>query len=194
MNQQIKSLHRRGILAFIAVFALMSSDARPEETRLSLATPPFEATDAGGEVLHFPEELQGPAIVLFWASWCPYCRALMPHLQSIVDEYDGRIEVLALNFRDDEDPAEYLGERGFDFRLFPNSEAVAELWGVKGTPGLFLVDQNGLAVFSNFSIPEEAYPSDPGETQKNMKHYQKAARKAPFWAALLRQAIDRELP
>src|SRR3546814_9228256 len=28
-----------------------------------------------------------PTVVLFWATWCPYCKALMPHLQSMLDEY-----------------------------------------------------------------------------------------------------------
>jgi thiol-disulfide isomerase/thioredoxin len=143
--------------------------------------------------LLYPDDLSGPTIVLFWASWCPYCKALMPHLQSIVDEYEGEIAVLALNFREDEDPGEYISERGYDFRLFPESDPVAELWGVKATPGLFLVDETGRAVFSNFSIPENDYPADAPERVEEMKNWQKAARKAPFWAARLRAAIDQML-
>jgi thiol-disulfide isomerase/thioredoxin len=152
--------------------------------------PAFELADSDGQSLRYPEDLDGPTIVLFWASWCPYCKALMPHLQSIVDEYDGAIEVLALNFRDDEDPMEYISDRGFDFQVFPQSDLVAELWGVKGTPGLFLTDGTGRVVFSNFAIKENDYPADASERVKEMKHYQKAARKAPFWAARLRLAID----
>jgi len=156
--------------------------------------PAFELADEDGTVFHYPGDLDGPAIILFWATWCPYCKALMPHLQSIVDEYGGEIEVLALNFREDEDPAAYLDERGYDFRLFPDSDPIAGTWGVKGTPGLFLVDGTGRAVFSNYAIPKDAYPQDPGEDSEKLKHYQKAARRAPYWAALLRRAIDRARP
>lgn len=156
--------------------------------------PDWRLTSADGEIVRLSEEVkEQPAILFFWATWCPYCKALMPHLQSIIDEYGSEIEVLALNFREDGDPAEYLADRGYDFRLFPESDEVAESWGVKGTPGLFLADRTGCVVFSNFTIPREAYPTDPAEVAKQMKHYQKAARKAPFWAALLRQAIDETL-
>ena len=161
------------------------------DTQLDWQSPAFELADSDGQSLRYPDDLDGPAIVLFWASWCPYCKALMPHLQSIVDEYDGEIEILALNFRDDDDPREYISERGYDFRLFPQSDPVAELWGVKATPGLFLVDETGRAVFSNYAILQSDYPTDASEQVEGMKHYQKAARKAPFWAARLRLAIDK---
>ncbi len=42
-----------------------------------------------GQKLGFslPSMQAGVDIYLFWASWCPYCKALMPHLQSIQVEY-----------------------------------------------------------------------------------------------------------
>ena len=27
--------------------------------------------------------VEQPVILFFWATWCPYCKARMPHLQSI---------------------------------------------------------------------------------------------------------------
>jgi thiol-disulfide isomerase/thioredoxin len=178
------------LVAAIAVL-IFTCTSLHAETGMDRQTPAFELADSDDQLLRYPGDLDGTTIVLFWASWCPYCKALMPHLQSIIDEYEGEIEVLALNFRDDEDPGEYISERGFDFRLFPKGDPVAELWGVKGTPGLFLVDKTGLVIFTNYAIPENEYPRDATETTVQMKHYQKAARKAPFWAARLRLAIDK---
>jgi thiol-disulfide isomerase/thioredoxin len=193
MNRMYRSIMPRLVFGAVAVLALLSCGPACAEARADWQPPAFQLSDAHGEPLQYPEGLKGPTVVLFWATWCPYCKALMPHLQSIIDEYGSEIEVLALNFREDGDPAEYLADRGYDFRLFPESDEVAESWGVKGTPGLFLADRTGCVVFSNFTIPREAYPTDPAEVAKQMKHYQKAARKAPFWAALLRQAIDETL-
>ena len=155
--------------------------------------PSFEITTAAGDTFQYPRDLEGPTIVLFWATWCPYCKALMPHLQSILDEYGDQVSVLALNFKDDDDPAAFLAERGFNFRLILHSEKVAESWGVKGTPGLFLTDSAGRVVFSRGAIPKEAYRDDPDEDYASLRHSQKAARRTPFWAAKLRMALDEML-
>ena len=172
---------------------LVSCDSAHSNPQFDWQPPGFEITGSGGEVFRYPESLKGPTIILFWATWCPYCKALMPHLQSIFDEYDGRVQVVALNFRDDDDPAAYLAERGYDFRLILHSEEVAKSWGVKGTPGLFLADQSGRVVFNRSTIPEAAYPTIPSENYDELKNYQKAARRAPYWAAQLRIAIDQLL-
>lgn len=182
------------LAAAAALLLSLTDTAAEQQPRIDWRPPAFELADTAGETFRFPDDLDGPAIVLFWATWCPYCKALMPHLQSIVEESDGAIEVLALNFRDDGDPATFLAEYGYDFRLFPASDAVAQSWGVKGTPGLFLVDGAGRAVFSNYAIPEAAFERRYRTQAEGMKHYQKAARRAPVWAAELRKAIDRTPP
>jgi thiol-disulfide isomerase/thioredoxin len=154
--------------------------------------PEFSVALADGTVFDYPADLDLPTIVLFWASWCPYCKALMPHLQSILDEFPGRVQVLALTIRDDEPPAPVLAEYGYDFRLVPAADPVAEAWGVKGTPGLFLADTSGRIVFDRMRIPRSP-EADSDESVGKMKHYQKAARSAPRWAAHLRVALDEQL-
>jgi cytochrome c biogenesis protein CcmG/thiol:disulfide interchange protein DsbE len=181
------------VLLALMTMALASCDTAHPAPQIDWQPPGFEISSHGEAVFHYPESLEGPTIILFWATWCPYCKALMPHLQSIVDEYDGRVQVVALNFRDDDDPAAYLAERGYGFRLILHSEEVAKSWGVKGTPGLFLADQSGRVVFSRGAIPKAAYRADPSENYDQLKHYQKAARRAPYWAAKLRIAIDQLL-
>ena len=181
------------VAAFFITAVLPSCQSKDTEPQIQWQPPAWQLTDAEGETFRYPEDLEGATIVLFWASWCPYCKALMPHLQSIISEYGGDIEVLALTIRDDEDPAAFLRERGFDFRLFEQADDVAEKWNVKGTPGLYLVDGTGKAIFSNFAIPDEAYPEDPEALVRQLKHYEKAMRRAPVWAAKLRHAIDKTL-
>lgn len=155
--------------------------------------PEFTLRPADGSEFRYPADLSGPTIVLFWATWCPYCKALMPHLQSILDEHPGRVRVLALSIRDDGDPAAVLAEYGFDFTLLTAADAVAEAWGVKGTPGLLLADAKGRVVFDRLRIPVAAQ-SGPAQAEAAMKHYQKAARNAPYWAAQLRLALDELQP
>ncbi|MDT8450279.1 MAG: TlpA disulfide reductase family protein [Wenzhouxiangellaceae bacterium] len=148
----------------------------------------FVLEDASGEQVELPESQEGVGLYLFWASWCPYCRALMPHLQSIEDEFGDKVTVYALNFRDQQDPSEYLAERGFDFRLFPDADEVATQWGVHGTPGLFIVDPEGRVRFNLYEVMTE---NPPGFDE--LSHGQKAQRRAPFWAARVRETLDEVL-
>jgi len=178
------------VLVFLAAFMLVSIDSAQSSPQIEWHAPGFEIAEPDGVLFKYPDSLEKPTIILFWATWCPYCKSLMPHLQSIIDEYPDQVQVLALNFRDDDDPAAYMEGRGYDFRLILNSEKVAESWGIKGTPGLFLADPTGRVVFSHGAIPAEAWRNDPSENVEGLKHYQKAARVAPFWAAQLRIAID----
>lgn len=147
--------------------------------------PSFTLETADGRSLDLPADQQGVGIYLFWASWCPYCRALMPHLQSLEDEYGAEITVYALNFRDQRDPAAYLDEQGFDFVLLPQADDVAQSWGVQGTPGLFIVDREGRIRFNLYDV---LATNPPGFEE--LDHTQRAQRRAPFWAARIRQALD----
>lgn len=145
----------------------------------------FTLTRSSGTDVTLPEEQHGVGIYLFWASWCPYCQALMPHLQSVVDEYGEDVTVYALNFRDEKDPVEYMEQRGFDFVLFPEADSVAESWGVRGTPAVYVMDAAGTVCFDRYEL---AVGNPSG--WDDMSHRQKAQRRAPFWAARLREALD----
>lgn len=134
-----------------------------------------------------PEQQEGVGIYLFWASWCPYCQALMPHIQSVLDQYGDRITVYALNFRDDKDPRQTMNAKGYEFTVFPDADMVAEQWDVHGTPGLFIVDDSGEVRFNLYDV---AVDNPPGFDE--LSHTQKAARRAPLWAARMRESL-REL-
>lgn len=147
--------------------------------------PAFKLADVNGVDVSLPKTHEGVDIYVFWASWCPYCKALLPHLQSIVMEYGDDVHVYALHIRDDTDPAAYLGEQGFDFTNLPDADPVMEAYGVRATPGLFLVDGQACIRFNLYALVFEddaAY-----EALSNRK---KAARRAPFWAAEIRRTID----
>ncbi len=182
-------LRRRILQALFAGWLLLGAASAHTQSNQDWQPPGFELSRVDGTGFRYPDDLAGPTIILFWATWCPYCKALMPHLQSILDEYPGQLQVLALSIRDDGDPAATLAEYGFDFTLFTTADAVAEAWGVKGTPGLFLADAEGRIVFDRMRLPPaaERAAAQPGAA---MKHYQKAARNAPYWAARLRVALD----
>ena len=125
-------------------------------------------------------------ILFFWATWCPYCKALMPHLQSIRLEYGDKVKILAINIRDKNDPVAFVEKAGYDFTVLPHGDEVAELYEIYGTPGIIIVDREQRMRFDLRALPQLDIPSN-GEKMSNSK---KAAYKAPYWAAEIRKALD----
>jgi thiol-disulfide isomerase/thioredoxin len=128
-----------GLLLCLIVSSLMAQDR-------AMA---WEGKGADGEILHFdPQRMQRPAILLFWATWCPYCKALMPYVQKVYGAAGkDKLDVYAIDIKDDGDPVAELRERGQTFILVRDGDAIAEQYGIKGTPGLLLVDVKGNIVY-----------------------------------------------
>ena len=175
----------RRILATLTLALLAGQAAAAGPTAVD-----FTIVSAGGEEITLSERVrERPVVLFFWASWCPYCKALMPHLQSIVLEHGDDVEVLALHFRDDKDPVAFIDEHGYEFTVLPEADLVAAEYEVWGTPGLMLVDGERQIRFNLYTLPQPVIPG-----YEEMQHTKRAAYRAPFWAAELRKAIDAVLP
>ncbi len=165
-------------LGLILAAAPLSAEESPDWT--------FETID-GAELTLSEEVSEQTTILFFWASWCPYCKALMPHLQSIELEYGDDVEILAIHFRDDNnDPAAFIQEAGYDFTLLPSGEEIASVYGVWGTPGVLIVDENMQIRFDLRQLPARSLPADV----ESSGHGRRAAHRAPWWAAEIRSALD----
>lgn len=123
------------------------------------SAPNWQLQRADGETVDFYQDSRGRvAVLLFWATWCPHCRSLMPHLAAIAEDYQDRpVKIYALNLWEQGDPVAYLRERSMDFELLLNAEAVAEAYGIRGTPGLLVVgpDHQVLYTRQRGVAPEE---------------------------------------
>lgn len=154
----------------------------------NLKAPAFTMADADDTEISFPRQQSGVDVYLFWASWCPYCKALMSHLQTMQTDYGDNIKIFAFNIRDEEDPWFFMQEKGYDFTLMPNADPIMPLYGVQGIPALFLVDGEGLI---RFNLYEVMFNDSDGF--KALSHGKKAASRAPDWSAEIRRNIDRIL-
>ena len=170
---------QRMLLTLILALSVQHSYAQEE------VAPAFTLANAAGEQVTLPRAHDGVDIYFFWASWCPYCKALMPHLQSMRIEYGDAVTIFALNIRDDEDPEPFMAEHGYDFVLIPEADSIMELYGVRPTPGLFVVDGEGRI---RLNLYEMIF--DDGSEYKTLSHGKKAGRRAPYWAAEVRRTID----
>lgn len=153
------------------------------------AAQPFQLRTPSGTAIEFPGKSQAPVtVLLFWATWCPYCKALMPHLQSVVYQYEKNVQLYAISIAENGDPAAYLAELGYDWTLLLEGDAVASRYGVRGTPGLVVIDRSGTTIFDLSRVQASAALRERVAGADSRP--KAAAQLAPFWAAELRQVLE----
>jgi len=178
----------RSLSFLLVLVCLVSGAASAADGRVA---PDFTLESLSGESITLSDvAAEQPVILLFWATWCPYCKAMMPHIQSIRLEHGDKVRVLAVHFRDDKgNPAAFIGNAGYDFTVLANGNDVANLFEVWGTPGLLLIDHDRNIHFNLYDLPKPDFPKDEGE----LSHPQRAAYRAPYWAAEIRKSLDQIL-
>ncbi len=161
-------------LALMCVTGLIFA-GEPDDTN-----PRWKGIDFSGAEVDFPAVLDNkPTVLIFWATWCPYCKAFMPYLGEIQKDYGAdKIKIIAIDvFEDGEgDPAAYVAALGFPVIAVADGDEIAKDYAVRFTPGLIVVNGQGNVVWKRAST---ALPA--GKTV------------AELWDEQVREQLDRLL-
>ncbi|MDA1073444.1 MAG: TlpA disulfide reductase family protein [Proteobacteria bacterium] len=91
----------------------------------------------------FPAVLdQRPAVLIFWATWCPYCKAFMPYAADIQKDYADRgVQIITFNAKERGrgDPRAYVATLDFPHVAIADADAIAAQYDVEFIPGLLVV-------------------------------------------------------
>lgn len=134
-------------------------DSPAEKSLLTtgMAAPDFVVDAWGGGTTHL-SDYRGKVVVLdFWATWCPPCRASMPHLERVYQAVkDKDVAVLGLCSFDAKDAYEkWIPENKdkyhFAFAFDPgernkDKSIGAHLYNVTGIPTTYIIDKEGKVV------------------------------------------------
>jgi thioredoxin 1 len=75
-------------------------------------------------------ESQGIQLVDFWAEWCGPCRALAPTIESVADQYQGKVSVYKMNVDENPNTAVNYQIRGIPtIILFKGGQPVDQIVG-----------------------------------------------------------------
>jgi cytochrome c biogenesis protein CcmG/thiol:disulfide interchange protein DsbE len=116
--------------------------------REGFLAPDFSLNTPNGEALTL-SDLRGQAVLVnLWATWCPPCRAEMPAIQKLFDEYKDRgFVVLAVNMTYQDDPLAvfpFTQENNLNFPiLIDDTGVVADKYELRSLPSSFFINRAG---------------------------------------------------
>ena len=129
--------------AFVCVTAF-AADVTPE----SLVGKPLPSL-TGLDYFKARPDLKGkPAIVEFWATWCPPCRKSIPHLNEIYKEYGAKdLQILGITDEPGQTIRAFVKDIPIDYPVATCRDTLMEKFGITGIPHAFLVDKKGIVVW-----------------------------------------------
>lgn len=132
------------IISIIAGFLItyQSQDQSVDEDN-SLA-PNFTSQDVFGQQVSLSDfEGQKPVLLVFWATWCSYCKQELPDLKEFSQKYKSEIKVIAIDSGETKKIIkDYIQKNNIDFLVLLDEER--EIWNkylVRGTPSHFLINE-----------------------------------------------------
>ena len=133
------------------------SDQEEEKLRLRIegfkrmsvgkTAPDFVVPDTAGDLVSLSDIKQEYTLVIFWASWCPHCSAMMPELNKLYGRYNDKVEMIGISV--DEDREAWLEAVNSLHLAFVNASElngwdspVIQDYYIYATPTFFLLDSN----------------------------------------------------
>jgi thiol-disulfide isomerase/thioredoxin len=100
-----------------------------------------------------------PALIEFWATWCPLCEKLMPQLQEAHRRYGAAVEFIGVNVTVNQSKARvrrYLDEHRPPFRALWDEDGIAvRAYEVTGTSFIVIVDAAGKVAYTGYGEDQD---------------------------------------
>ena len=156
----MQPIQRRVLYLILLIMALAWIFASADRTGTSTAgeipaaregflAPDFSLNTPQGETVTL-SELRGQAVLVnLWATWCPPCRAEMPAIQKLYDEYKAQgLVVLAVNMTYQDDPQAiipFTQENNLTFPiLLEETGKMAKDYELRSLPSSFFINRDGI--------------------------------------------------
>ncbi|MFM7133346.1 MAG: TlpA family protein disulfide reductase [Planctomycetota bacterium] len=141
-------------------FANIEMDEAPAE-KLNVqpghAAPDFKLTDLAGNEVTLAS-LAGKVVLLdFWATWCGPCKAAMPTIQKLHDEYGPKgVVILGVNTWEQKADAakDYMASKKFTYGCLLKGDDLAKAYGVSGIPTLVVIGKDGTVALTEVGFSE----------------------------------------
>lgn len=150
-------MRKTGFTIFIAISCLIVASCTQKVTSKEMDHKGTDWTlvNQKGESVTLSNYNEQPVLLIFWATWCPYCKKLLPGIEKLHRKYSAKgLKVIAVNIREDWQPLTYWKNFGYSFDTVLDGDDVAKNYGIKGTPGIVFIAPSGKVLgVQSFSDP-----------------------------------------
>jgi cytochrome c biogenesis protein CcmG/thiol:disulfide interchange protein DsbE len=147
-------------LVFLALEKRMGSgDYDPSALPSALIGQPVPAFElsalADSSVIKTVADIEMPALLNVWATWCVSCRVEHPYLNSLAES---GIRIYGLNYKDDRSEAlRWLQQLGdpYTLVLFDEEGILGLNLGVYGAPETYVLDEDGIIRYRHVGVMDK---------------------------------------
>jgi len=153
------SFHRfiKTLVAVISVLLLAQSVTNSARAATGSEKPILSDLDLrspnGEKIPLIPYIGRKTIVVVFWATWCPICRAEVPHLKKL--NSNPNLKVIAVNEGESiRKVSGFITENNIDYQVVMDPKAsLAKAFGVPGMPYCVILDKSGVITYRNSGLP-----------------------------------------
>ena len=148
-----------GLMAVILCVGAMLP-VQAAEPKTGDVPPALLGKDREGEVVDLAQHRGKVVVVTFWASWCGPCRKELPGLDALQKHAGDKIlKVIAVNVKDSTEDYRLMMRQMKDYAISmtrDRSGEIAEGYGVKAYPNLWIIDPQGKVAAHHVGYGEDS--------------------------------------
>lgn len=140
------SNRRAEVTTVQAAVTNVPASAAKRGTKVGNLAPEFQLARLDGSTLSLGDLRGQPAVLVFWAAWCPFCKEEAPHVNKLSAEYEARgVQVFGVDVQDSQVRTAW-GIKDFGIRYSVVRDADGETarnYHVDGIPTVIFIDRKG---------------------------------------------------
>ncbi|HYW94820.1 MAG TPA: TlpA disulfide reductase family protein, partial [Bacteroidales bacterium] len=136
---------RRDLSALLIKATLRKPHVKTEKSvnELTSADYQFFLQDLNGKSYNLGNFRNKVTILNFWATWCPPCRAEMPSLQKLYNDYGDKVNFVLVSSEEAGKINPFLKEEGYTMPIYIQRSQLPPAFPVQSIPATFVISKTG---------------------------------------------------